>query len=178
MQVTYLTYGNPSNQHLAVLDEIVHLLSPINKLLSDRETKPALQSLTGASHPKMKFPGLRMDAVVNGVGVVCVMGNMATIGTRCFSSLFHANDGKIREQIFVTHAPCNAWMHEYKKGDKIMTRDNGNRTDSKYVKDMLDEIHPNLMKVPVSIISLQDHESYRQYHQFFRTVPQEPRVFP
>ena len=178
MQVTYLTYGNPSSQHLAVLDEIVHLLSPLNKLVSDDETKPALKSLTGAVHPKMKFPGMRMDAVVNGVGVVCVMGNMLAIGTRCFSSLFHANDGTISEQIFVTHAPCNAWMHEYRKGNKIMKVSNGNRIDSKHVKDMLDEIHPNLMKVPVSIISLQDHESYRQYHQFFRTVPQEPRVFP
>lgn len=178
MHVTHLTYGTPSQQHLEVLNEITQLLSPLNKLVSDDETKPALKSLTGAIHPKRKYPGLRMDAIVNDIGVVCVMGNMLAIGTRCFSSLFHTNDGSIKEQIFVTHGPCNAWMHEYKKGNKKFKPTNGNRIDSLHVKEMIDDIFPTLMKVPVSIVSLQDDTSYAKYHQYFQTVPQEPRLFP
>ena len=140
MDIKSLIIGKSSENGKSVATKLSNRLKHIEKLVSDSDVKSVIKSLEGSLDIKPKYPGLRMDAIIDGIGIVCVMGNMQAIGTRCFSSLYYKNKGVINEQIFVSHSPANAWQHEYKDG-KTCKPSNGNRITSIDLRKMIDEIY-------------------------------------
>ena len=149
-------------------------------LVDDSRTQAIIKSIqTEKFIPKVKYPGLRMDVVKEQIGILAVMGNKANIGVRCFSTLYHANSGAITEQIFVAHSPANAWWREYRNKDSANWKyTTGNRLSSYDLRRMIDELYPELMQIPVTILSLEQDEAEYNYLRFCKAKGREVISFP
>ena len=180
MEVTIHKIGQTSAQADKIAEKISLMLSQMDVLLDDQRTKSIIQSISNERFvPKVKYPGLRMDAVVEQVGILAVMGNTANIGARCFSSLYHANSGAINEQIFIAHSPANAWWREYRnKSPSDWKFGTGNRLSSYDLRKMVDELYPDLMRIPVTIISVEQDDSVQNYLRFCQMKERVPISFP
>jgi len=180
MEVKVHKFGHPSSEADMLTEKLTSLFSKMDVLVDDKRTQEIIKSFqTQKFIPKVKYPGLRMDVVEGGIGVLAVMGNKANIGARCFSSLYYANHGTITEQIFVAHSPANAWWREYrKKSASDWKYGTGNRLSSFDLRKMIDELYPELMRIPVTILSLEHNDSKINYSRFCEINDRVPITFP
>jgi hypothetical protein len=180
MDVKIHKFGQPSKEAQQIADKLSNYFSNIDELLDDKRTQEIIKSIQIEKFvPRVKYPGVRMDVVLDQIGIVAVMGNMANIAARCFSSIYHANSGEISEQIFVAHGPANAWWREYRNNSPSDWKyGTGNRLSSHDLRKMIDELYPDLMKVPIIIISLETDTAIQNYLRYCKSKGRTPIRFP
>jgi hypothetical protein len=180
MKVKIHKFGHTSSEADILSEKLSSVFSKMDVLVDDSRTQVIIKSIqTEKFIPKVKYPGLRMDVVKEQIGILAVMGNKANIGARCFSTLYHANSGAITEQIFVAHSPANAWWREYRNKDSANWKySTGNRLSSYDLRKMIDELYPELMRIPVTILSLEQNDSKINYSRFCEINGRVPITFP